>query len=240
VRSDHRRAEHRSRTAFGDDALHQGPSEPGAEGQREGEADAHEGRRVEGPLGHRLDELEVGRERPEAEGRVSIGEPDGGVTARARRVHRLLAGAWEVSLSEDIRYEQWKKLLWNVGFNAICAVTGCTAGEALGTRESDLLVRQAMMELVAVARRNDVPLSAADVDEMAAFNPRLSAYRPSTARDLDAGRAVEREAISGFVLREGARFDVDTPVNRVLDALLALQADRMAHGRRQPPPEEGR
>jgi 2-dehydropantoate 2-reductase len=161
----------------------------------------------------------------EAEGWVRMGDP-AGVTTRGRATHELLASAWDVELSEDIVHAQWHKLLWNAGFNAICAVTGATAGEALATPGSEALVRQAMWEVVAVAGRHGVTLTAADVDEMAAPNDQLRHYHPSTARDLDAGKPLERDALCGFLAREGATLGVPTPVNAVLDGLLALQEDR--------------
>ena len=58
----------------------------------------------------------------------------------ARDRGRLLGGV----PSRDIVRDQWHKLLWNAGFNAICAVTGATAGEALATPESERLVREAV------------------------------------------------------------------------------------------------
>lgn len=161
----------------------------------------------------------------EAEGWVKMGDP-AGITEQARRVHALVAGSWDVALSERIVHDQWHKLLWNAGFNAVCAITGATAGEALATPESEALVREAMWEVVAVAARHGVTLGAGDVDEMAAPNPELRDYHPSTARDLEAGKPLERDALCGFLAREGARLGVPTPVNRVLDGLLALQEDR--------------
>ncbi len=137
-----------------------------------------------------------------------------------------MAGSWDVALSERIVHDQWHKLLWNAGFNAICAVTGATAGEALATPGSEALVREAMWEVVAVAARHGVGLGAEDVDEMAAPNPGLRDYHPSTARDLEAGKPLERDALCGFLAREGERLGVPVPVNRVLDGLLALQEDR--------------
>jgi 2-dehydropantoate 2-reductase len=131
-----------------------------------------------------------------------------------------------VTLSGDIIRDLWHKLLWNAGFNAICAVTGATAGEALATPASERMVREAMREVVAVAAAHGVALTDADVDEMAAPDPELWGYRPSTARDLDAGKRLERDALCGFLAREGTRLGVPTPVNAVLDALLALQEDR--------------
>lgn len=162
----------------------------------------------------------------QAEGRVSLGDPAGGVTDRARAVFAIVDGAWNVTLSADIVRDQWDKLLWNVGFNAMCAVTGCTSGESLATPESAALVREAMGELVAVANASGVPLTDDDADRMAAFNPQLRDYRPSTAQDIAAGKAVERDAICGFVARQGAELGIDVPVNRVLDGMLALQQDR--------------
>jgi 2-dehydropantoate 2-reductase len=135
-------------------------------------------------------------------------------------------------VTDEIVREQWKKLAWNVGFNAVCAVTGASVGEVLATPETALVVRGAMAELGMIARRRGVELTAADLDEMAAPVPGLERYLPSTAQDLAAGKRLEREALCGFVLREGARLGVPTPVNRVLDALLALAEDRAVTGAR--------
>ena len=162
----------------------------------------------------------------EAEGWVRMGDP-AGLTERGARIHALLAPCWDVALSERIVHDQWHKLLWNAGFNAICAVTGATAGEALATPDSEALVRGAMWEVVAVAEHHGVTLGAEDVDEMAAPNPELRDYHPSTARDLEAGKPLERDALCGFLAREGEALGVPTPVNRVLDGLLALQEDRV-------------
>ena len=166
----------------------------------------------------------------EAEGWVRMGDP-AGATDRARRAFALLSPSWDVSLADHIVHAQWHKLLWNAGFNAICAVTGATAGEALATPASEALVRAAMWEVVAVAERYGVTLTGVDVDEMASLNPELRDYHPSTARDLAAGKPLERDALCGFLAREGAARGVPTPVNAVLDGLLALQEDRARAGR---------
>jgi 2-dehydropantoate 2-reductase len=162
----------------------------------------------------------------QAEGRVTLGDPDGGLTPAARWAHGVVTPAWDATLTADIVRAQWDKLLWNAGFNTLCAVTGATAGEALATAESAALVRRAMDEVVAIARARGVGIGEDEVAAMAAYNPGLRDYLPSTAQDLRAGKAVERDALSGFVVREGARLGIPTPVNRVLDALLALQSDR--------------
>ena len=63
---------------------------------------------------------------------MRIGHPAGpGRTAAAHAIVRRLRGTSRSR--DDIVRDQWHKLLWNAGFNAICAVTGATAGEALAT-----------------------------------------------------------------------------------------------------------
>ncbi len=163
----------------------------------------------------------------QAQGWTVIGDPAGGLTAQARQVFDLLHPHWEVRLSDDIVLDQWSKLLWNVGFNTMCAITGATAGQLLATSESAALVRKAMHEVVSVARARGIALTDDNVDAMAADDPQLRDYRPSTAQDMDAGKRVERDALSAFVVRQGIEWGVDTPVNHVLDGLLALQQDRL-------------
>ncbi|HEX2507640.1 MAG TPA: ketopantoate reductase family protein [Miltoncostaeaceae bacterium] len=157
----------------------------------------------------------------QAEGWVRIGHPAGADGARA--AYEVVVDSWDVVLSEDIVRDQWHKLLWNAGFNAICAVTGATAGEALALPASERLVRAAMGEVVTVAAAHGVTLTQAEVDEMARPNEQLIGYRPSTAQDLEAGKRLERDALCGFLAREGARLGLPTPVNTTLDALLALR-----------------
>jgi len=167
----------------------------------------------------------------QAEGEVHIGHPRGPDGARA--AFGVVAGSWDVVLSDDIVRDQWHKLLWNAGFNAICAVTGATAGEALLVPASERLVRAAMGEVVAVAAAHGVTLGSAEVDEMARPNEQLLGYHPSTTQDLEAGKRLERDALCGFVAREGDRLGVPTPVNAVLDALLALREARMTESLRE-------
>lgn len=167
----------------------------------------------------------------EAQGWVRIGHPDG-LTPRARAVHALVEPSWDVRLSADIVHDQWHKLLWNAGFNAVCAITGATAGRALATPGPAALVRGAMDEVVAVAAAHGVVLTDAEVDGMAAYDEQLRDYHPSTAQDVAAGKRLERDALCGFVAREGARLGIPVPINDTLDRLLELRdpAERTGDG----------
>lgn len=165
----------------------------------------------------------------QAQGWVRIGDP-AGPSERARAVFALVEGAWDVRLSDDIVHDQWHKLLWNTGFNAVCAITGATAGRALATPAPRALVRAAMGETVAVAAAHGVRLTDEEVEGMAAYDPQLRDYRPSTAQDVDAGKRLERDALCGFIRREGARLGIPVPANDVLDRLLQLRDPAGAPG----------
>lgn len=158
----------------------------------------------------------------EAQGWVRIGHPDG-LTDRARAVYALVGPSWDVRLSEDIVHDQWHKLLWNVGFNAVCAITGAPAGRALATPGPAAVVRGAMEEAVAIAAARGVTLTREEVDGMAAYDPQLRDYHPSTAQDVVAGKRLERDALCGFIAREGARLGIPVPINDTLDRLLELR-----------------
>ena len=174
-------------------------------------SDAHRAvgaRRRAGARGHRLRRPPRGRARhrgPRGRGAGEDRRPGRPHRARDAGSTRCSRRRGTSTLSDRIVHDQWLKLLWNAGFNAICAVTGATAGEALATPGSEALVREAMWEVVAVAARHGVTLDAEDVDEMAATKPELRDYHPSTARDLEAGKPLERDALCGFLAREGAR-----------------------------------
>lgn len=164
----------------------------------------------------------------QAQGWVRYGDP-AGITPLAERARALIGTSWDAVLSADIIHDQWHKLLWNIGFNAVCAISGATAGRALATPAPRALVRAAMMEAVAVAAHHGITLTPAEVDQMAADDPQLRDYRPSTAQDAMAGKRLERDALCGFIARAGARLGVPVPVNDTLDALLELH-DRAGHG----------
>lgn len=158
----------------------------------------------------------------QAQGWVRFGDP-AGLTPLAEAVMGLVSPVWEVALSADIVHDQWHKLLWNAGFNAVCAITGATAGRALATPEPRRMVRAAMEEVVAVAARHGVALTEEEVEQMAADDPQLRDYHPSTAQDVAAGKRLERDALCGFIAREGVRWGISTPVNDTLERLLRLR-----------------
>ena len=125
----------------------------------------------------------------------------------------------------DARLMLWRKLLWNVGFNALTAITRRYAHEMAADAETLSLVRQAMEEAVSVAQSESVPLNETDIEKHIAVTLDMGPVKTSMWQDIEHGRATEVDFINGEIVRRGAAASLKTPVNRMLTALVhAIEA----------------
>jgi 2-dehydropantoate 2-reductase len=122
--------------------------------------------------------------------------------------------------------EDEQSVLWSKAARlAVLAAATAASGRSVGELRDDPAWRERLLaaldESVAVALADGVALSApAQWGMIAAMPPDLTT---STARDAAAGRRTELDAITGSVVRAGARLDVPTPT---LTALLEEAACR--------------
>jgi 2-dehydropantoate 2-reductase len=102
--------------------------------------------------------------------------------------------------------------------NPVSALTGATGDRVL----ADPLVRafcsQAMREAAAIGARVGCPIDQ-NPEDRHAITSRLGAFRTSMLQDVEAGRAIELDAIVGAVRELGVRTGVATPA---IDALFGL------------------
>jgi 2-dehydropantoate 2-reductase len=148
-----------------------------------------------------------------------VGEPRGGASERVREVADLLAHAgFDVTRSENVRYDVWYKLWGNLTMNPVTAITGATMDRAL----ADPLVREfcsvAMREAAVIGERLGCPITQSPEDRHA-ITAKLGAVKTSMLQDVEAGRAIELDAIVTAVHEIGRRFGIATPA---IDALLGL------------------
>ena len=146
-----------------------------------------------------------------------IGEPAGGRTPRSEALLALLQQAgFDASLSEQIQRDVWYKLWGNMTMNPVCAITGATSDRVL----DDPLVRgflsAVMLEAREIGARIGLPIEQSPEDRHAVTR-KLGAMRPSMLQDVDAGRAVELDALVASVRELGQLTGVATPYT---DALL--------------------
>lgn len=167
---------------------------------------------------------EPGRVRLNFGNRLILGEPATGSSARLEATARACADAgFDVEASSDIRREVWFKLWGNMTMNPVSAVTGATADRIL---DDALLARwciDCMTEAAAVGERIGCPVPQSAQARMDVTR-RLGAFRTSMLQDVDAGRAVELDALVGAVREIGERVGVPTPSIDVLFGLARLHA----------------
>ncbi|HWO91214.1 MAG TPA: 2-dehydropantoate 2-reductase [Methylomirabilota bacterium] len=154
--------------------------------------------------------------------RFSLGELDGSQTARILELSHVLVGAGlKAPVQQRIRAELWLKLLGNAVFNPLSALTRASLGAIAQSPLVAEVVRSAMEEADAVARRLgiEVPVS---IDQRIKGAARVGDHKTSMLQDLEAGRPMEIDAITGSVVELGDRLGVPVPHLRTLYSAVKL------------------
>ena len=150
--------------------------------------------------------------------RLSLGEPSGTRTDRVRALAEvLIAAGLRVPVTTRFRHEIWVKLLGNVAFNPISALTGGTLEQLVRHPEVSTVIRQLMAETEAVAAKLDIALPIS-IDQRMAGAEKVGAHKTSMLQDYEAGRPMELEAIVGAVIELGERVGVPMPATRTVYA----------------------
>ena len=154
--------------------------------------------------------------------RISFGEPDGTRSERARKIAETLIGAgFRCPVTARFRHEVWVKLLGNVAFNPISALTGGTLEELVRHPETSRLVREVMSETESVAAKLGIELPIS-IDQRMAGAEKVGAHKTSMLQDLEAGRPMEIEAVVGAVVELGERLEVPMPATRAMYACVKM------------------
>src|SRR5262249_20811050 len=115
------------------------------------------------------------------------------------------------------------KVLGNVAFNPISALTRATLAQMAGDPEVCPLVRNIMAEAEAVAVKLGLELPIT-IDQRIAGAAKVGGHKTSMLQDLEAGRPLELEAVVGAVVELGERLGVPMPHTRTVYACTKLLA----------------
>ena len=170
--------------------------------------------------------------------KFALGEPDGSASPRVTRIAEAFGAAgFRAPVLEDIRSELWLKLWGNLCFNPISALTRATLDivashpTTRGTARAMMLEAQAVAESLGASFRVDVERR---IDGAA----RVGAHRTSMLQDLEAGKAMEIDALVTAVQEMGRITGHPTPT---IDVVLGLvQQLGMARGLYPTYPETAR
>ena len=151
--------------------------------------------------------------------RLPLGELEGSISERARRVSEAFARAgFKAPVLDDIRAEIWRKLWVNLVFNPVSALTRATLeGIARFEPTRDLAV-QMMTEAQTVANKLGITFRMT-IDKRIADAEKIGAHKTSMLQDIEAGREPEIEALVGSVIELARLTATPTPT---IDAVYAL------------------
>ena len=148
--------------------------------------------------------------------RFSIGELDGTSSERCKRLAAsLISAGLRAPIRGHIRHDMWIKLLGNVVFNPMSALTGATLVEMATHPESSDIVRAVMAEADAVAEGLGVRLPLT-IDQRMDGARKVGAHRTSMLQDLESGRPMELESVVGVVIELGEKLGLPMPHTRTL------------------------
>ncbi|MBA3593414.1 MAG: 2-dehydropantoate 2-reductase [Polaromonas sp.] len=151
--------------------------------------------------------------------KLIIGEPSGATTDRVQALATLLERAGhEVAVSEQIQKDAWYKLWGNMTVNPISAFTGATTDLILGDPLVRDFISRVMLEAKEIGARIGIPIDQQPEDRHA-VTLKLGAFKTSMLQDVEAGKAVELDALVTVVRELGQLTQVPTPFT---DALLGL------------------
>ena len=156
--------------------------------------------------------------------RLIIGEPGGRNGLKTENVAKALSAAgFEVQVTGSIEKEFWVKLLGNVSFNPVSALTGTTADRLIEDRQIKDYMVAIMREVLAIGRAVGVD---ADIDPEARIDMArvLGKFKTSMLQDMEAGKPLEIDGLLAGTLEIAQKAGVRAPFTESLFGLIRVRA----------------
>ena len=156
--------------------------------------------------------------------KLIVGEPGGNNTARTQRIAEALKDAgFEVIVSGAIEKDFWVKLLGNVSFNPVSALTMSTADRLIENAPVKAYMVKIMREVLDIGRAVGVD---ADIDPEARIDMArsLGVFKTSMLQDMEAGKPLEIDGLLAGTLEIAAKGGVRAPYTESLFGLIRARA----------------
>jgi 2-dehydropantoate 2-reductase len=156
--------------------------------------------------------------------KLILGEPGGENTARTRRIAEALAAAgFEIVVTDSIEKEFWVKLLGNVSFNPVSALTVSTADHLIENQEVKAYMVEIMREVLAIGRAVGID-AAIDPEARIDMARALGRFKTSMLQDLEAGKPLEIDGLLAGTLEIARKAGVRAPFTESLYGLIRARA----------------
>ena len=156
--------------------------------------------------------------------KLIIGEPGGANSARTERIAEALqAAGFEVIVTPTIEKEFWVKLLGNVSFNPVSALTMSTADRLIEMPGVKDYMVKIMREVLAIGRAVGVD-AAIDPEARIDMARALGKFKTSMLQDLEAGKTLEIDGLLAGTLEIARKAGVPAPYTEMLFGLIKARA----------------
>ena len=152
------------------------------------------------------------------EPRIVFGEVDNSQSKRISMISNLLSEAKIDYLNpENIQLEIWKKFLFICTISGIGGLTRVSIDKIRNSAYLLDLMKQTSAEIKSVANAKDIPLNDEQIEKaFQIIENQPQGTTASTQRDIMEGKPSEIENFNGFIVREGERLGIKTPVNKMI------------------------
>lgn len=159
--------------------------------------------------------------------RFTIGEPSGEASERCKAISAAFAaGGLKAPVESRLADQIWLKLIGNVAFNPITALTRATLGQLGELPEMVDLLRAVFGECAQVADRLGIKFPVS-LDRRLEAGIAVGDHKTSMLQDLEAGKRLEVDCLTGAVVELADQLGVDVPHVRTVHAC-ALLLDRLS------------
>ncbi len=156
--------------------------------------------------------------------KLILGEPNNTDSARLRRACAVLGDAgFEAVASRNIRLDVWTKLLGNLSFNPVAALTGYLMDQICADETVLQVIRAVMREGMAVCAHYGHPMPMS-IEQRIDLARQLGAAKISMLQDLEQRRPLELAAVVESVIELADWAHIDVPATRLVHALTLARA----------------
>lgn len=164
-----------------------------------------------------------------------IGEINGKITDRIKKVAGVLEHMGPVTIVDNLMGARWSKLIYNSCMSGMSAVTGSVFGDVLENPKASACLSYIAKEIVDICEKTGIKFEPSMGMDMRDFGKVATkeefeisqkcfrkfyadkvTAKASMLQDLEKGKKTEVDMINGFVVEQGKKHGIPTPFNDIV------------------------
>lgn len=166
------------------------------------------------------------------QGRVKlvIGELDNSVKNLCSKIiTQFQQAGLDIVHTENILEKKWRKLLWNITFNPLSAISTAKVGEILDDKHLRETAESICREAIEVAQEVGIMLdSSRTMETIFANAERAKTHKTSMLQDRISGKQMEVESVCGFVIRKAEELKLQVPTIQAAYGILSFYNEKQS------------